>query len=344
MGMVVRFDAPGVVSVAEEPDTPLGATGVRLRTLYSGISAGTELTLYRGTNPTVTKTWEPDRRLFVPGRPTVEYPTVVGYEEVGEIVEVGTAVTSVRPGQRVWGIWGHRSTSVVEETYAAARILPPDADPLLGIFSHIGSVALNAVLDADIHVGETVAVFGLGVPGQMVAQLARRNGARVIAVDAMPHRLDLARSLGAEVTLDARSGQIAEQVRDLTAGRGADVVLEVSGNHQALHEAVRTVAPNSRVVVAGFYQGGAAALNLGEEFHLNRVQLVCSQISGPAPSLSHRWDRARLATTIIDLAVAEQVLLRPLVSHVLPVPEAPAAYELLATQPEQTLQVVLEFS
>ena len=344
MGTVVRLDAPGRVSIAEEPDPPLHATGVRLRTLFSGISAGTELTQYRGTNAHLVKTWDPDARLFVPGRPEVAYPAVVGYEEVGEVVEVGGEVTAVRPGQVVWGTWGHRATTVVEQEYAAARVLDPTADPVLGIFSHIGSVALNVVLDADLHVGETAVVFGLGVVGQIVAQLARRNGARVVTVDAIGDRLELARHLGADVTLDARDGQVAEQVRALTSGRGADVAIEVSGNPKALHEAVRTVAYNARVVTGGFYQGEARGLFLGEEFHHNRVDLVCSQISGVAPRHAHRWDRRRLNTTVVDLAVAGHLLLGPLVSHVVPVTDAAWAYDLLDTRPDQALQVVLGFT
>ena len=344
MGTVVRLDAPGSVSLGDEPDPPLHATGVRLRTLYSGISAGTELTQYRGTNAHVVKTWDADTRLFVPGRPTLAYPAVIGYEEVGEVVEVGREVTAVRPGQVVWGVWGHRGTTVVEEQYAAARVLDPAADPVLGIFSHIGAVALNVVLDADLHVGETAVVFGLGVVGQIVAQLARRNGARVVVVDALPDRLALARELGADVTLDARDGEVAERVRASTAGRGADVAIEVSGNPKALHEAVRTVAYNARVVTGGFYQGEARGLFLGEEFHHNRVDLVCSQISGVAPRHAHRWDRHRLNTTVIDLAVAGHLLLRPLVSHVVPVTEAAWAYDLLDTRPEQAMQVVLGFT
>lgn len=343
MATVVRFDAPESISLAEEADLPLDPTGVRIRTLFSGISAGTELTQYRGTNPYQLKSWQPDTRLFVPGRPTLEYPVVVGYEEVGVVTEVGDAVTAVMPGQVVWGVWGHRSATVVDETYAAGRVLDPRADPLVGIFSHIGSVALNVVLDADIHVGETVAVFGMGVLGQIIAQLARRNGARVIAIDAIPGRLELARQLGADATLDALAGQVAEQVREHTGGRGADVVLESSGSHRALHEAIRAVAYNSRVVVAGFFEGEATGLFLGEEFHLNRIQLVCSQIGGVAPALHPRWNRERLAATVIELAVAGQLSLRPLVSHILPVEQAGAAFELLTARPAEAMQVVLGF-
>ncbi|MDQ3576212.1 MAG: zinc-binding alcohol dehydrogenase [Actinomycetota bacterium] len=340
----MRLDGPESVSLAEEAESPLGANGVRLRTLFSGISAGTEMTQYRGTSAHFSKTWNPDSRLFGPGRPTLEYPTVVGYEEVGEVVEVGGAVTAVRPGQVIWGVWGHRSTTVVEESYAADRVLDPRADPLIGIFSHIGSVALNVILDADIHVGETVAVFGLGVLGQIVAQLAKRNGARVIAIDAIPHRLELARRLGADETLDAREGQVAEHVRALTGGRGADVALEVTGNHQALHEAVRTVAYCARVVASGFYQGEASGLFLGEEFHHNRVHIVASQIGATPLSLGPRWTQARLVSVFMGQLAAGAVDVTPLISHVIDANDAASAFRLLAETPADALQVVLRFS
>ena len=84
--------------------------------------------------------------------------------------------------------------------------------------------------------------------------------------------------------LDAATGDVAEQIRELTDGRGADVCLEVTGNYRALHEAIRSVAYSSRVCAAGFMQGEGLGLRLGEEFHHNRVQVVCSQISGVAPA------------------------------------------------------------
>jgi threonine dehydrogenase-like Zn-dependent dehydrogenase len=95
---------------------------------------------------------------------------------------VGADVGDVVPGEIVWGSWGHRSLAVRPAQYACQRRLPAGVNPILGIFSQIGAIALNAVLDADIHVGETVAVFGLGVLGQIIAQLARLNGGTVVAV------------------------------------------------------------------------------------------------------------------------------------------------------------------
>ena len=344
MSSVIRFTSPRVAEVVDEPVPPLAPDEVRLRTLFSGISAGTELTAYRGSNPYLTKRWDEDRRLFVEGSTSFEYPVDGwGYEEVGEVVELGTEATGLAVGDRVWGTWGHRALTVQKAERASRRILSPAADPRIGIFSQIGAIGLNVVLDADIHVGETVAVFGLGVPGQIAAQLARLNGARVIGVDRMPRRRRLAGELGADELVDADDGDVAEQIRALTDGRGADVCLEITGNYGALHEAIRSVAYSSRVCAAGFMQGEGAGLRLGEEFHHNRVQLVCSQISGVSPALQHRWDAYRLARTALDLATSGRLRLTELISHTMPMGQAPEAFQLLDQHPEEALQVVLSF-
>ena len=344
MGSMVSFTSPCVAEVVPDEERPIGPDDVRLRTLFSGISAGTELTAYRGTNPYLTKRWDDDRRLFVDGSTSFEYPVDGwGYEEVGEVVEIGDAVTGLQPGDRVWGTWGHRTSTVQSAERAGGRLLGAGVDPRIGIFSQIAAIGLNVVLDADIHVGETVAVFGLGVPGQIVAQLARLNGATVIGVDGIAARRDLARELGADVVLDAGEGEVAEQVRALTQGRGADVCLEVTGNYRALHEAIRAVAYSSRVCAAGFMQGDGVGLRLGEEFHHNRVNVVCSQISGVAPNLQHRWDGYRLARTAMDLAESGRLRLLELITHTYPLADAGTAFTLLHERPEQALQVLLSF-
>ena len=90
-------------------------------------------------------------------------------------------------------------------------------------------------------------------------------------------------------------------------------------------------------------QGEGLGLRLGEEFHHNRVQVICSQISGVSPVLQHRWSDYRLRRTAVDLAVSGRLRLLELISHTLPIAEAPAAFRLLDEHPEQALQVVLSF-
>jgi threonine dehydrogenase-like Zn-dependent dehydrogenase len=340
----VTFTSPRAVTLEDYDEPPLGAGEVRLQTLFSGISAGTELTQYRGSNPYLTKRWDPERRLFVEGAVSLEYPVRgVGYEEVGRVVELGPGAEGVDEGDVVYGTWGHRSSHVVQADWAAARRLPPDADPVTGVFSRIGAIALNSVLDADIHVGEWVAIFGQGVPGLIATQLATLNGGAVIAVDAIEPRLELARRTGAVETVDVSREDAGDAIKALTDGRGADVSIELSGVAAALHGAVRSTAYNSRVVASGFLQGGAAQLFLGEEFHHNRIEIVCSQIGGVSPRLDHRWDLRRLERTFMRLQAEGRVDLRPLISHTFPVADAAEAFELLDERPHEAVQVVLAF-
>ncbi|MCU0729348.1 MAG: zinc-binding dehydrogenase [Sphingopyxis sp.] len=336
------LNGPRDLAFVDDAVQPLGADEVRIATLFSGISAGTELTQYRGTSPFMNRQWDESRRLFVDGAISWSYPVRnLGYEEVGEIVELGSAVTGLSIGQHVYGTWNHRTHHVADAGYARDRLMPPGAEPRTGIFSHIGAVAINGVHDAEIRIGDVVAVFGLGVPGQIVCQAARAAGAEVIAIDPSAERRDVAISLGAHHALPAQGA--AEAIKDMTGGRGADVCIEVSGAAPALSEAIRAVAWSSRVVSMGFFQGDVAGLRLGEEFHHNRVQLVCSQISGVAPGGSHRWSKPRLWRTAIELQHRGVLNLLPLITHVAPFAEAPALFARLDRGEAGVMQAMLDF-
>jgi 2-desacetyl-2-hydroxyethyl bacteriochlorophyllide A dehydrogenase len=347
MGKVVVFNAPRTVGFETYENRPLEPHEVRLRTLYSGISAGTELTAYRGSNPYLHKQWDPARKLFTPAeQPSLSYPVSGwGYEEVGEVIELGSGVHDVAIGDVIYGTWGHRTHHIVEEEYARQRVQANSLDAIFGIFSQIGSIALNGVHDARIRIGETVVVFGMGTLGQIAGQLARRSGGYVVGVDRFEKRLRVALESGAaDVVLNAEEGEVAERIRAMTENRGADVAIEVTGSSAALNQAVRSVAYSAKVVALGFFQGEATGLFLGEEFHHNRVNIVGSQIFGTDPELTYRWNRLRLVQTFMRLQTDGVVDLRPIISHVIPFEEAGEAFRILDEEPESALQVVLDFT
>ena len=276
MPEVVSFTAPHQVALVACEEQPLTPGSVRVRTWFSGISAGTELTAYRGSNPYLTGTWDPARRLFIEGEPTFGYPVDGwGYSEVGEVVEVADDVGSPAVGDVVHGIWGHRSEAVLPAANVAHRVWTAD-DAISGTFARVGSIALNAVLAADTRLGDRLAVFGQGVIGLLATRLATLAGADVVAVDMLPRRLDVARAMGAVETVAADAEGGAGAVVRAWSGGGVDAAIELSGSDRALHESVRSVVVDGTVVASGFYQGGAANLRLGEEFHHNRVRIVAS--------------------------------------------------------------------
>lgn len=348
MERIVQFTGPRQVEVVSVAPQPLPPGHLRVRTRYSGISAGTELTAYRGTNPYLTRTWDPEVRLFHDDVAGITYPVAGwGYSEVGEVTEVSPELAGTpdlpRAGDLVWGIWGHRSEGVVPAERMLGHGLPEGLEPLGGAFARVGAIAYNAVLAADLHLGEDVAVFGQGVIGLLTTRLARLSGGVVTAVDALDARLETARRHGAAHTLNSRAGGVAEAIRQTTDGRGADLAIEISGAYPALHEALRSVAPGGRVVASGFYQGDGVGLRLGDEFHHNRVQLICSQIGGVPPQLAHRWSVDRLQKTFLRLVADGRVDATSLVSHLVPAADAADAYTLIDERPAEALQVVLEF-
>jgi threonine dehydrogenase-like Zn-dependent dehydrogenase len=215
-------------------------------------------------------------------------------------------------------------------------------DPMVGTFARVGAVALNAVLASSACVGETLVVFGLGVIGLLTTQLLVSQGIEVIAIDGVPHRLELAEKFGA-MPLSAAQGDLALAVREQTKGRGADRVIELTGAYPALHEAIRVAGVGGTVIAAGFYQGPATALALGEEFHHNQVTLVSSQIGSVPPSLRNRWNSERLHQTAMRLCAAGRLDPMPLVSHVIPARLAADAYRLIDSPPPDLVQVILSF-
>jgi 2-desacetyl-2-hydroxyethyl bacteriochlorophyllide A dehydrogenase len=348
---LLRFASPRHVEVVEVAEAPLQPGFARIRTLYSGISAGTEMTAYRGTNPYITSAWDPDIRLFrgVEAQGDSGYPLDGwGYSEVGEVIEIAPlegeeqAPDAPTVGDIVWGIWGHRSEATLPLANLRGHVLPPHLDPLAAAFVRVGAIALNGVLAADLGVGTTVVIFGQGVIGLLATRFAVLNGATVIAVDGIESRRAQAKGWGAQHTLQP-GAELAYQIRDLTGGQGADVAIELSGNYFALHDAIRAVGADGTVVASGFYQGDATPLRLGEEFHHNRVQILASQIGSVPSRLRARWDVPRLQRTVIDALADGRVDAAALVTHRFSLGEAAAAYELLDTDPSAALQIVLEF-
>jgi threonine dehydrogenase-like Zn-dependent dehydrogenase len=284
-------------------------------------------------------------RLFVQGEPTFGYPVAGwGYSEVGEVVEVGADAVGVEVGQLVHGIWGHRSEAVLPAAAVAGRVLAPGADPREGTFARVGAIALNAVLAAGVNLGDRVAVFGQGVIGLLATRLATLSGAEVIAVDGFASRLEAARAFGAVDVVPADHPEGAgAAVRRLTGGAGVDAAIELSGSDRALHEATRSVVVEGTVVASGFYQGGAANLRLGEEFHHNRVRIVASQIGGTPVALGPRWDQRRLVSVFMQQVAAGRVDVARLVTDVVDAADVAEAFERLDRGDPETLQVLLRF-
>lgn len=328
---------------------PLGRGEVRAQGILSGISHGTELNLYRGTSPFDRKRFDPELRLFVESEGPQYYPSGLGYEWVGRVVEVGGGVTGFREGDLVHLPFSHRETHVFDPSQrtslGAIAPLPPGLEPEQAAMIALAGVALQAVHDAHVKLGDRVVVFGLGVVGLLTLQLVRLNGAAwVDAVDPLPARRALAQALGADRALDPGACDVGVEVKSASPHHGADIAIEVSGYYPALHEAIGSVRVAGTVVAAGYYQGGGAALRLGEEWHHNRVTLLSSMGVWGCPHRDYpEWDRGRIHDAAIDLLAAGRLRTDGFVTHRIPFARAPEAYTLIDQRPEEVVKVVLTY-
>src|SRR5438105_3329449 len=229
---------PHEIAVRDVQVEAPGAGEVQIATLFSGISAGTEMNVYRGRAPQWEQRLDPATRLFARSEsPDWRYPLTYGYANVGRVVATGDGVTSPSIGDLVFSYKPHQSVVIAAAGDTVA--LPKNIDPKVGVLNANLNTAVNGVLDAHPSMGDVVVVSGLGVIGLLVTQLVRRTGAgMVIGVDGIGSRRELAGRMGADATIDPREG-VAERVRTLTHNRGADIVIEVSGAAPALNEAIR---------------------------------------------------------------------------------------------------------
>jgi 2-desacetyl-2-hydroxyethyl bacteriochlorophyllide A dehydrogenase len=345
MPLELVITGPKKIGFREYHDGDLKPSEVRLKTLASGISHGTEMNYYRGTVQFGRKKFDQDLRMFVEGPPSVPYPATVGYENVSIVTEVGSEVETPQKGDRVWVFRRHRETNIVPQEEARSGLLPKEVSNDQGIFSALAVVGLGAVHDARIKVGDNVAVFGLGTVGLITAQIAKRNGARrVFAADVIDKRLRKAEEYGC-IVLNPKETDVAQEIKRQTKGKGVDVAIETSGTYRAVHQAIRSCQKAGTVVTVGFYQGGGSDLFLGEEWHHNRITMLSSMTSWDCP---HRdfplWDHQRLLENVMELFSEKKLLVEDLITQRVPFKEAAKAYALIDEHPEETIKVELVYS
>jgi threonine dehydrogenase-like Zn-dependent dehydrogenase len=355
---VVVVSGPGAVELVEQEAAELRTGTFRVATLFSGVSAGTELSYVKGTNPYLNVTWNADLGLFQPGPASAPYPvTRLGYMQVGRVVESRTPAIAV--GAVAAMTYGHRSGYVADPLAERFVPLPDDLDPLLGVYvAHMGPICANGLLHAaadlcgtDVRAlgdgvrGRRVAVVGAGVVALLTALFARRHGAAsVVVLDPTPARREVAEALGLE-TLDPEADDPAVVLKTrwhhVAGDRGADVVFQCRGQAWALRLALRLLRPQGTVIDLAFYQSGADEVRFGEEFHHNGLALRCAQIGRVPRGLAPTWDRERLSAETIELLRQYGDLVREhLVSAVVPLAEAPTLLTDLAQRRRLELKVV----
>ncbi len=334
------FTAPRQVVVQRETVPPATSGQVLVKTIMSAISPGTELLIYRGLAPADLARDETIAALAG----DFSFPLKYGYSAVGQVVEVGRGVAPEIKGRLAFAFHPHESHFWA--TPAELLLLPPNLSPEDAVFFPNMETAVTFLLDGQPLIGEQVAIFGQGIVGLLLTSLlAGWPLAALVTLDLYPPRRLLSEELGAHVSLDPAAPDARERLRACLQGPGtypgADLCYEISGNPNALDQAIAATGFNGRVVIGSWYGQKHVELDLGGRFHRSRVRLISSQVSTIAPEFTGRWSNSRRYQVTWQMLAKVQPA--RFISHRFPIGEAAAAYALIDQNPEEVVQVILHY-
>jgi len=284
----------GQASLREADLHAAGSDEAVVRTLYSGLSRGTERLIFNGEVPVAEY-----RRMRAPlMEGDFPYPVKYGYAAVG-VVTHGPAGLIDRT---VFCLHPHQDRFVAP--VAMLTEVPEGVTPRRAIFAANMETALNALWDSGAGPGDRIVIVGAGVVGLLIARIAARlPGAEVTVVDVDTSRTEIVAALGARFC------------RPDEAPTGADVVFHASVTPQGLATAIHAAGFEATIVEVSWFGDRATPVPLGGAFHSQRLRLISSQVGAIAPSRRPRWDYARrratamalLADTALDRLITEEV-------------------------------------
>jgi polar amino acid transport system substrate-binding protein len=371
---VLQYRRSGQTRVVDVPAPLAPAGGVLVRNRWSLISPGTERMLVEagGANLINTARQRPDlvkqvvekasrdgvRATLETVRSRLDVAIPLGYSCAGTIIEVGEAARdSFQPGERVAcagaGQANHAELVGVPKNLT---VRVPDGVSLEdAAFVTVGAIALQGVRQADVHIGEACVVIGLGLVGQLTAQVLKAAGARVFGIDLSAERVELARSQGADAGCVRSEAGLVEQVMAFSHGRGADSILvaAASSSSDAIQLAPRLARDRAVVVAVGSvgldvprnaYYEKELELRLSRSYGPGRYDATYEEQGVDYPIGYVRWTEQRNMQAFLELIAQGNVQPSALVTHRVPIAEAERAYQLVTGDAGQpALGILLEY-
>jgi len=368
---IVQPVSGGPVALLEVPYPVPEPTEVLVRTISSMISPGTEravtalaqsglLTKARARPDLVRQIVKKARtegitatRQAVRGRLAQDVP--LGYSAAGTVIEVGTAVSGIRPGQLVAtggaGKANHAEFQAVPGLLCA--VAPEKVSAQDAAFTTIAAIALHGLRIADVGPGSKVVVVGLGLIGQLAARLAMAAGCDVAGIDPARYPRAVANGTGV-LALDELGAETTEQVMVWSRGRGADAVLVCAAGptSAAVMRVPELCRDRAAVVIVG-----DVGLQLNRTpFYLRELDLRFARSYGPGrydpsyeglgidyPAGQVRWTEGRNFEAVLDLLAAGRLVVADLVTHAFDISRAVDAYQLIAERSEPFLAIRLDY-
>lgn len=343
-GQAVVFTGP---ERAELEAVALGPADLRpgealVRGEYSLISAGTEGSFYSNLMAETPPVYWRDRP-----RPTSIYPARTGYGHLGRVLAVGPETPGFAPGDRV--LTFSRHGSLVRANVARFALpVPDDADGRRVVFTRMAGVAITALRASSFAAGDKVVVIGLGLVGNMAAQIFQLAGGEVLALDPARQRVALAETCGIRRAVAAAGDEALAAVQEWTGGKGAQVVVEAVGRSDLLAQAVEMAGRHGEVISLG---SPRASYTADMTQMLGRIHLFGIKLIGALEWTFPLQEVERAEHTIIGNYrtllhwISEgRLVVDPLRTHVLPPERCQEAYAGLAHQKDEYLGVVFDWT
>lgn len=315
------------VATIEPCETPAPeADQLLIRTHTTLISPGTERAFFLGLPNT-----------------TQRFPQYPGYNNVGEVAQVGSNVTGWQVGDRVATPTRHAAYVLAN---AADGVRIPDGLPNeRAVFFEMGAIALQGVRKARIELGEPVVVIGAGLIGLLAMQWARLQGAApVIMVDQDEQRLDFAQQAGADAVVMA-DGHLHEEIDHLCGGQGPAVVIEATGHPAAIPTAFDLAGWCGRVILLGSTRGETEQVNFYRDVHKKGLTVIGAHNS-TRPLHDSRpgwWTRLADQQTAMKLLALDRLVIHPFITHRFTWEQMPLAYALLKQWNKDALGLVVSW-
>lgn len=265
-------------------------------------------------------------------------PDIMGYSDTGEIVEVGSALEGIEPGQRANAVAPHAQYVVGSPLgiKPTAVVLPDELSYEKATFIGLATSSVMWMRTTPIQPGDTVVILGQGIVGTLCAQTVReRNPGRIITVDAQALRCDISRKLGVDEVINCSETDSVAAVRELTDGNGADVVVECVGGFagvKSFEQAQQMVKGDGIIHLIALYQGEPLTFDSSTMMS----KMLIAGIRVPEPRSQHMLDAMQM---LIDGTIKVD----DIITHRLPWQQTPDAYHLLYNHPDEALGVILEW-
>lgn len=328
----VVFPEPKQVEIREMEFTEVGPVQVGIRTVFSGVSQGTERWAVTGRYGH----YDHDYSAYFPCSP--------GYQAAGVVEQVGPEVEGLSVGDHVFTMGthfldpDHKYPGPCQASHAGYLVanasevwrVDPEVDLAAASLFHIAGVSRHGVRLSHIQPGELIVVIGLGMIGQMSAQAARRAGALVIATDLIAARVEAAAAHSADRAVDANVERLEDVVREERAD-GADVVIDTTGDHRIFDRCLGLIRREGRITMQGYYPDPISI-----DFHPTHIQR-------PLVAFPCGWDDEYNNDLGADMA-SGRIAINPLITHRIPFRDAPEAYDLVVEHPEASLGMVFDWT